>query len=1029
VLGVINIYVNEGHKSTEEERDFLLSVANTLAGIIVRKRTELEKQNLQIKVASSDVLSELARLTANVTALEKMAISTAGSFNLDMLLEGIIQACTDISNASKGALYLFHKESNELVMRAEVGHKPGLRFNTRFQVPDNKDKPGIGLIPFVFLSGERLVLNSKTNIDSHPAHLRTDSHNNLSDDELCQAWVGIPIKGIASSESRGVIAIENTLTRRPYCAFSKDEIEFINIIAGLVSDTITKVHNYSENMNRTMTEMVNALSQAVSLQKRLENIVKTFNNITHADGTSIWLIEGSYLWCRYAIGHYEKIKDKANYDLNFELDCLPKGTRVGITAWIAKSRKMVHTKTYEEMYNHPHFRGCFDADIYPHHPYIKCESFIGAPLMVQDKILGVIKANKLTKPNNDHVFFTDEEAQFFRFLSLIAAFAIKSSQDFEANIKHDKKTITLFKVGSKCNELEIIEEILWYFLIGLTHNDGIGLNRAMWFKVQEFENRISLEGKMSVGPKNKEEGYKYLEKLYTIKGITKLDDALNSYRNNHFNVPTEDSTLQDHIDREFPGIIEENSQVWDFIKSLSKSNQILIDFEKCGKNLREFFNALESKKPIMFGLKIAEGQKLIGFCDYVYTPENERQLTKFNLGLINVFLNQIELAVSRIKLQNAEEDAKDKAWTDFSSITGHRIGTEVADISGALRRLRRKLTEIDNDQETRESVKRIDNSLERLKASVNDFQQLARLDKIKTERIDICELVEQANKDATVSEREGIAVDIKKKNVVPVTFGDKEKLLYTFKELLHNAFKSIINKEEGKVLVEIVYDDTKKAIILEFIDNGSGIESQYRDKIFDPGFKMRQGGTGLGLYIVEKYIKSHKGTIRLNDEDKGAHFVIELPVIEASEIISDKKILLVEDNKSRGPDIEDEIRGRYPSLGSFEWVKTESDGLKRIHQNSYDVILTDIRLDENILDDIGGINILQKAMERDKNNKVIVITSHGSHKVKDDARETLSILEICRKLRAYACVDINQPGGNYIDNMLDKIDRVLFNMD
>ncbi|HIJ56132.1 MAG TPA: CBS domain-containing protein [Deltaproteobacteria bacterium] len=41
-LGVINIYVREGHRFAKRERDFLFAVANTLAGIIMRKRLEKE---------------------------------------------------------------------------------------------------------------------------------------------------------------------------------------------------------------------------------------------------------------------------------------------------------------------------------------------------------------------------------------------------------------------------------------------------------------------------------------------------------------------------------------------------------------------------------------------------------------------------------------------------------------------------------------------------------------------------------------------------------------------------------------------------------------------------------------------------------------------------------------------------------------------------------------------------------------------------------------------------------------------------
>ncbi len=39
-LGVINTYLKEGHKDDPEERDFLVSAANTLAGVIARRRTD-----------------------------------------------------------------------------------------------------------------------------------------------------------------------------------------------------------------------------------------------------------------------------------------------------------------------------------------------------------------------------------------------------------------------------------------------------------------------------------------------------------------------------------------------------------------------------------------------------------------------------------------------------------------------------------------------------------------------------------------------------------------------------------------------------------------------------------------------------------------------------------------------------------------------------------------------------------------------------------------------------------------------------
>jgi len=61
VIGVINVVVSEGHKSNEREKSLLLAVANTLAGIIVRRRAEVSllesEQKLQaITDAASDAI-------------------------------------------------------------------------------------------------------------------------------------------------------------------------------------------------------------------------------------------------------------------------------------------------------------------------------------------------------------------------------------------------------------------------------------------------------------------------------------------------------------------------------------------------------------------------------------------------------------------------------------------------------------------------------------------------------------------------------------------------------------------------------------------------------------------------------------------------------------------------------------------------------------------------------------------------------------------------------------------------------------
>jgi len=66
-------------------------------------------------------------------------------------------------------------------------------------------------------------------------------------------------------------------------------------------------------------------------------------------------------------------------------------------------------------------------------------------------------------------------------------------------------------------------------------------------------------------------------------------------------------------------------------------------------------------------------------------------------------------------------------------------------------------------------------------------------------------------------------------------------------------------------------------------DTGPGIPPENLDRIFEPYFTTKEGGTGLGLALTHRIILEHRGSIRAeNVPGGGARFVIELPMARAS---------------------------------------------------------------------------------------------------------------------------------------------------
>jgi signal transduction histidine kinase len=101
-----------------------------------------------------------------------------------------------------------------------------------------------------------------------------------------------------------------------------------------------------------------------------------------------------------------------------------------------------------------------------------------------------------------------------------------------------------------------------------------------------------------------------------------------------------------------------------------------------------------------------------------------------------------------------------------------------------------------------------------------------------------------------------------------------------FNNLLDNAiFWCSRKSEKDNKLIKIIIDENNKTVYIT--DSGPGVNSRFREKIFDPFFSMKgEDGRGLGLYIVKEILDEKGFSIWLvNQEDfpwllSGASFKI-----------------------------------------------------------------------------------------------------------------------------------------------------------
>ncbi len=104
VLGVINVYVNQGHKREEKEEDVFASIANTLAGIIMRKKA---RETIRVNYNIQSIISAILQISLLPITLKE---------HLEKTLE-IISTIPWLSEKSTGCIFLIEDNPDVLVLK------------------------------------------------------------------------------------------------------------------------------------------------------------------------------------------------------------------------------------------------------------------------------------------------------------------------------------------------------------------------------------------------------------------------------------------------------------------------------------------------------------------------------------------------------------------------------------------------------------------------------------------------------------------------------------------------------------------------------------------------------------------------------------------------------------------------------------------------------------------------------------------------------------------------------------------------
>ena len=253
-------------------------------------------------------------------------------------------------------------------------------------------------------------------------------------------------------------------------------------------------------------------------------------------------------------------------------------------------------------------------------------------------------------------------------------------------------------------------------------------------------------------------------------------------------------------------------------------------------------------------------------------PESAAGTEAGDLGVaLNLMLSRIEeafdqRAASESRLRQFVADASHELRTPLATIRGYaELGR-----AGALGRR----TELDD------AMRRMEQEAIRMGSLVDDLLHLARLDQgrpLQRTPVDLVQLAQDAVRDALAVDP---SCDVQAVTSAPVTvLGDQARLHQVVANLVANA---MVHAPGAPIEVRVRADGDQA--VIEVADEGPGMADIDAARAFErfyraePSRSRHQGGSGLGLSIVDATVRAHGGTVSLTTAPgQGTTIRVELP--------------------------------------------------------------------------------------------------------------------------------------------------------
>ncbi|ATP41764.1 two-component sensor histidine kinase [Solibacillus sp. R5-41] len=250
--------------------------------------------------------------------------------------------------------------------------------------------------------------------------------------------------------------------------------------------------------------------------------------------------------------------------------------------------------------------------------------------------------------------------------------------------------------------------------------------------------------------------------------------------------------------------------------------------------------------------------------------------SKDEIGTLSTAFNQMAQSIQR----------EDEAQKSFLATVSHELRTPISYVKGYSEAIQNGYI---SDQKRDEAIGLIARESARMERLTNELMQLARKDeKIPLSETEPLVLAETIRDAVSLLQNQAIAKRIQIEQSLEeelIVMGDEEKIKQVFINVIENAVR--YSQENAAILIHS--KEIGSDAVITVTDSGIGIPAEDLPHITERFYRVNKarsrsdGGSGLGLSIVEQIVKQHHGKLKIESTlAKGTDVIITLPIMEES---------------------------------------------------------------------------------------------------------------------------------------------------